>query len=201
MNKQIPHLRHWLVIGFLLVVVPILLGACGSGKETPPGTEGETQEGLGNGNATVAPLEAWHEDPANLEFIRSLPTLRVDVYDRAGEKWNTGITSEMHAGNRLVIDFLKDAFVRLAAFYPERRFEDRDPQAFIDDYVTARGEHHNTTLQQGGAGGTLLGVMVGGAVMADLEDSVSALVAGLAGTTDALQYALWKTAWEQDVLE
>lgn len=181
---------RWCLWGLLLATL------AGCGGEADRGPESDTPPTVAP-TPTAQQTASWSDDPAHLAYVQALPTQRADVYRAAQAKWDTGITREMQAGNQLVIDFLKAAFVRLASFSAAGQADGQDAQAFIEAYAASQAEQHDAALRADGQGGTLLGVMVGGAVIDDLEAQVAETVAALAEASAALDYAVWKAKWEQ----
>jgi len=138
-------------------------------------------------------------DPAKLtNYIRTLPAVRKDIYGRSRPKWNSGNTPQMKRGSYDVIDVLEQILVTLATWYPPGHFGGREPQDYINAVTASRFTWHRAHLEPNGigAGGTIIGTMVGGCVMDDLERMVLDVVSSLAVHLDNFDFTRWKQEWD-----
>lgn len=135
--------------------------------------------------------------PHQLRFVKSLPELKEVTCKNAREGWNTGVTADMRQASYDVIDFLIDTWVKLAGFYPERQFEGKAARGFIDSYVRSRFEYHWAKHEPKGIGsrGTMVGVLVGGDVIEDLDCMVVDMVSTLALDAETIDFEAWNVAW------
>jgi len=133
----------------------------------------------------------------NITYIKSLPKKREHAYGEAKQKWNTGVTFEMLEGNRLVIEVLKDILVKLANSYPLNHFNNRSPEKYFSTKISSIAEwHRNHSEPEGhGTGGTIVGVVVGERVIANLECMVSEMVLSLTSNRDDINYKAWYNEW------
>lgn len=137
------------------------------------------------------------DQPHQLRFVESLPELKKVIYRNAREGWDTGVTADMRQASYDVIDFLVDTWVKLAGFYPERQFEGKAARVFIDGYVRSRFKYHWAKHEPKGVSsrGTMVGVLVGGNVVEDLDHMVIDIVSTLALNAETIDFEAWKTAW------
>lgn len=143
------------------------------------------------------PPVRYLDQPHQLRFIESLPELKKVAYKNARKGWDTGVTADMRQASYDVIDFLIDTWVRLADFYPERHFEGKTAREFIGDYVRSRYKYHwaKHEPESLGSRGTIVGVLVGGNVIEDLDRMVFDVVSTLVLDTETINFAAWEAAW------
>lgn len=142
----------------------------------------------------------YTDQPSHIRFIKALPKLRAVVYEMAQEGWDTGVTADMREASYDVIDFLEFAWLRLAEFYPPRHFGDTDSKTFIRDFIRDRFRFHWAKHEPDGpgTGGTIVGVITGSDVIADLEQMIADTVLSLFGHHDDFEYSNWLSAWRKN---
>ncbi|VWB64067.1 hypothetical protein BAR24066_02978 [Burkholderia arboris] len=149
-------------------------------------------------DAVASPVEEFARrytgQASDIRFIKALPKLRRVVYDSAREGWDTGITVEMRQASYDVIDFLEYAWLRLAEFYPVGHFGLRGPRSYIRNYIRDRFQFHWAKHEPNGpgTGGTIVGVLVGGDVIDDLERMTSDTVRALFVHHDNFEFDEWQ---------
>jgi hypothetical protein len=138
-------------------------------------------------------------DAARLtNYIRTLPTVRKDIYGRSKPKWDSGNTPQMKRGSFDVIDVLEQILITLATWYPPRHFGGREPQDYINAVIASRFSWHRAHLEPNGigTGGAIIGTMAGGCVLDDLERMVLDLVSSLAMDLADFDFTRWKEEWD-----
>jgi hypothetical protein len=138
-------------------------------------------------------------DPQKVaNYIRTLPSIRQDVYGRARPLWDSGVTQKMTQGNYDIIDVLEQILTTLAGFYPQGQFEGREPRDYMNAMTAARFSWHWARLEPNGprTGGTMMGPIVGGCVIADLEKMITDLIAAVAMHLENFEYDHWKQEWD-----
>ena len=138
-------------------------------------------------------------DAAKLtNYIRTLPAVRKDIYGRSKPKWDSGNTPKMKRGSYDVIDVLEQILITLATWYPLGHFGGREPQDYINAVTASRFTWHRAHLEPNGigTGGTIIGTMVGGCVLDDLERMVLDIVSSLAVDLDDFDFIRWKEEWD-----
>jgi hypothetical protein len=138
-------------------------------------------------------------DSAKLtNYIRTLPAVRKDIYSRSKPKWDSGNTPQMKRGSYDVIDVVEQILVTLATWYPPGHFGGLEPQDYINAVPASRFTWHRAHLEPNGmgAGGPMIGTMVGGCVMDDLERMVLDVVSSLAMHLDDFDFTRWKQEWD-----
>jgi hypothetical protein len=136
------------------------------------------KDGLSQQEAPAAPAETpaeefarrYTDQPSHIRFVKSLPKLRAVVYENAREGWVTGVTADMREASYDVIDFLEYVWLRLAEFYPPSHFGEKDARQYMRDFIRDRFTFHwaKHEPEGPGTGGTIVGVLTGGDVIADL---------------------------------
>lgn len=141
-------------------------------------------------------------------FVRTLPELRRRAHDAARPGFESGITAEMVNAGYSVVDVLEDAIVSLATYYPEGHFDRENPRDYFSDLIASRFRWHRYHIETEGQGrgGTIVGTMVVGSVIADLEQMIDDIVTSFSlsmildwGSTpnDALEQ--WRREWHLDL--
>lgn len=140
----------------------------------------------------------YTDQPSHIRFIDALPKLRTVVYEMAHKGWDTGVTADMREASYDVIDFLEFAWLRLAEFYPPQHFGEKDSRTFIRDYISERFTYHWAKHEPSGpgTGGTIVGVLTGGDVIADLEQMIGDTVQALLGYHEDFDYQVWLSQWQ-----
>lgn len=114
-------------------------------------------------------------------YVKTLPAIRRDVYNRARPLWDTGITANQRQGCYDVNDVLEQILTTLVSWYPAYHFNEQKPQDYINAMTASRFVWHRSHLEPNGigTGGTMIGPMVAGAVMNDLETMIVDVVLSL----------------------
>ncbi|MGH8532768.1 MAG: hypothetical protein ACREV1_08610 [Gammaproteobacteria bacterium] len=188
------------VIGAIATVVAVVIGWFLQRPMTPPTDQSPTRIDA-KGAADEAPrafARRYLEYPSHYRFIKSLPKLRAAVLENAQEGWDTGVTADMREASYDVIDFLEYAWLRLAQFYPEKHWDKKGAEVYIREYIQSRFSFHWAKHEPDGpgTGGTIVGVLTGGDVMADLEGLIADTVSALFKYSDDFNFQEWKIAWE-----
>lgn len=137
------------------------------------------------------------DQPHQVHFIQSLPRLKRVAEESSQQLWDSGITANMRQGSYDLIDFLKDNWVKLAEFYPPLHFDGKEPRDYISEYTKNRFSFHRANLEPNGpgTGGSIVHVMVGGDVIADLEKMIEETVCTLSLNSDSIEFIEWKQQW------
>lgn len=131
-------------------------------------------------------------------YIRTLPAIRKDVYTRAKPLWHSANTGSQRRGCYDVNDVLEQLLATLSSWYPSYHFDGREPQDYFNAMTASRFTWHRAHLEPNGigTGGNIIGLMVAGAVMNDLETMILDMVSSLAIDLDEFDYDQWKKEWE-----
>ena len=148
-------------------------------------------------DAPKAYARRYLEYPSHYRFIKALPKLRAVVQENAREGWDTGVTADMREASYDVIDFLQYAWLRLAQFYPDNHWGPKTAEEYISSYIQDRFSFHWSKHEPSGpgTGGTIVGVLTGGDVIADLEGLIVDTVAALLGYKDDFDLDQWRKEW------
>jgi hypothetical protein len=95
------------------------------------------------------------------------------------------------------MDFLENTWVKLTEFFPPLHFGSKDPRQYLLEYMQSRYAHHRANLEPHGAGtgGTIIGVMADGHVMADLEKMIEEIVCTISLNSESFDFLKWKSEW------
>ncbi len=99
-----------------------------------------------------------------------------------------------------VVEVLEDVVVSLATYYPEGHFDSENPRDYFSELIASRFRWHTYHLETEGKGrsGTLVGPMVVGAVIHDLELMIVDVVTSLTQDWEAAvdtDLERWKGDW------
>lgn len=136
------------------------------------------------------------------DFVRTLPELRRRAYAAAQSAWDSGVTAEMINAGYAVVEVLEDIAVSLATYYPEGHFDRENPRDYFSELIASRFRWHRYRIETAGQGhgGTIVGPMVVGAVIDDLEqmvvDMVTSLTIDWEASTD-VRLERWKEEWKR----
>jgi hypothetical protein len=138
-------------------------------------------------------------DPRRIaNYLRTLPAIRKDTYERAHQLWDTGVTPKMRQGNYDVIDVLEQTLATLTSFYPAGQFGGQNTPEYINAITASFFNWHRSRLEPNGpgTGGTIIGPLVGGCVIDDLERLVVELVGPLSEHADEFDFSQWREKWD-----
>lgn len=138
-------------------------------------------------------------DPRKVaNYVRTLPAIRKDLYARAHQLWDTGVTSKMRQGNYDVIDVLEQILATLTGFYPTGQFGGEASRDYMNAITASLFNWHRARLEPNGpgTGGTIIGPIVGGCVIDELERMVVEVVAPLSEHVQELDYSRWQQEWD-----
>ena len=188
------------VIGGLATILAALIGIRWQRKhETPPtpSIDPPVVDETAADTSASSFARRYLEYPSHFRFIKSLPKLKAVVNENAQEGWDTGVTAEMREASYDVIDFLEYAWLRLAQFYPEDHWGGEDAETYIRNYFKDRFSFHWSKHEPEGpsTGGTIVGVLVGGDVIDDMERLIEDTVSALFMYRDDFDFTGWKNEW------
>jgi len=135
-----------------------------------------------------------------LNYIATLPKVRQKLYEEAEPRWDSGVTSEMVQASYDLIQILEQILVRLASCYPERHFGEHGAADYMNSVIASRFLWHRAHLEPHGAGkhGTMIGPMVCGYVIADVEEMIKDMVFSLTVLPMLdFDYKQWERRWKQ----
>lgn len=154
--------------------------------------------GQGSTGRTTRP--ATRPDLPLEDFVRTLPELRHRAYAAAQPAWDSGVTADMVNASYAVVEVLEDIVVSLAMYYPEGHFDRENPRDYFSELIASRFRWHRYHIETSGQGrgGTIVGPMVVGAVIDDLEQMVVDMVMSLTLDWEAsadVDLEHWKEEW------
>ncbi|CAM2069136.1 Caspase family protein [Sulfidibacter corallicola] len=139
-------------------------------------------------------------NPPHFLFIESLPAFRQTAYKEAHKGWDTGVTAKMNQANHDLINFLEYSWLRLAEFYPENHFGEEGAESYISSFIKSRFNYHWKKFEVGVNGGTIIGTMVGGDVISDMEEMILDSVFAISMNLEKKEFDFlqWKGRWQED---
>ncbi len=149
----------------------------------------------------AASKPAVHPGVAIYDYVRLLPEIRNRAYETARPDWETGNTPTMIESTYAIIDVLEDVLASLATYYPPGHFEADNPRDYISELIATRFRWHRYRHEPDGRGknGTIVGVLVAGSVLRDVERMIEEMVGALTldweGSGD-FKFEDWKRAWK-----
>jgi hypothetical protein len=191
------------IIGAVATVVAVVVGWYLQRPKTSdpaPPTESLAVALRKTEDASTKFLRRYLEYPSHHRFIKALPKLRAVVRENAQEGWDTGITAEMREASYDVVDFLEYVWLRLAQFYPEKHWGGKTAEEYIRSYITDRFSFHWAKHEPDGpgTGGTIVGVLTGGDVIADVESLIADTVSAMFMYSDDFDFKQWKAEWSAE---
>ena len=126
-------------------------------------------------------------------YIETIPEIRQKLLKTAQPEWDSGVTIRMVKAHSKYIDGLKNILVKLAAFFPKGAFGSGDKHEFFSEIISSKFKWHRSLTETQFAGGTIAGVICGGAVSSEVEKMVEDMVQTLLYS----EYSLWKT-WKKE---
>ncbi len=143
--------------------------------------------------------ETHHEELREppMDYINALPEFKEALLKQVQPKWDTGVTATMVQANYDYIDSLTGILVTLAKYISPKQFEGKDPHEYFSEVISSRFRWHRTINEPHGpgTGGTIVNVLVGGGVIADVEKMIEDLVMGLVGYDDSFDWKNWPKRW------
>jgi hypothetical protein len=142
----------------------------------------------------------YFDYPSHYRFVNYLPKLKAVVLESARDGWDTGVTADMREASYDVIDFLEYAWLRLARFYPKNHWGGQDAETYIANYIRDRFAFHWSKYEPDGpgTGGTIVGVLVSGDVIKDMERLIEETVSALFMHQDNFDFMIWKQEWNHE---
>lgn len=136
-----------------------------------------------------------------LNYIRSLPGVKRDAYNRARPLWNQDNMASQRGGAADVNDIYVQILLTLCSYYPPGHFSNVSVQDYLSELIASRYRWHRARWEPLGAGtgGTIIRVLVAGDVMADLESMISEVASNLlrqCGPTESVDFESWSKEWK-----
>ena len=130
-------------------------------------------------------------------YVLSLPGVLDAYYKAARPEWDSGVSARMNQGAYNVIDGLERMLVNLAGWYPDNHFSLSTPEEYFSEFISQRFQWFSGINEPEGYGtdGTIVGQLVAGNVMHDLQNSVKELAMGLFDPLDEFDCSRWIRSW------
>jgi len=140
-----------------------------------------------------------NNNKALLAYVETLPNILKYAYDKARPMWDSGITADMNQGAYDVIDVLIHILIHLSSWLPQNHFDGMSAEEHFRNYIQSRYAWHRALAEPDGigSGGTIVGTLVAGGVLADLENAVSELVYALTIESEDFEFDKWQRAWKE----
>ena len=130
-------------------------------------------------------------------YISKIIELKRTSYKFAQPRFDTGVTQYVRKASYEIVEFYELALNKLSQFYPYNHFGSNSKEYFSEK-ISSRYNWHRNVLETDGVGqnGTIVHIMVGGAVMKDLDDMIKDMVFPLSLKYSA-DYKFWKKNWDE----
>lgn len=134
-----------------------------------------------------------------IAFIDSLPTLRFYALRESTPQWQSGVTTDMLQASYDYLTVLEGVFVRLVACFPRGHFGDAAPDAIASSWQAQLFGWHRARLEPRGigTGGSIVGVLAAGFVIADVERLIQEAVQGLSEDHPQFDLIAWRKRWKR----
>lgn len=131
-------------------------------------------------------------------YLDTIPEIKKELLAKAQPEWDLGVTARMNQANYDYIDGLQGILVGLASFYSPKVFDGEEPHAFFSTIISSRFRWHRAHAEPEGpgTGGTIVGTICGGSVIADVESMVVDMVLSLIGHSEEYSWKHWTRKWE-----
>ena len=138
-------------------------------------------------------------DEVLIAYVMSLPTILDKGNENSQVSWNTGKTAGMVQGTYDLIDIITQMLVHLASWFPENHFGQKSAAEYFSLLISTRYIWHRSLAEPDGkgTGGTIIGPITVGAVLADLEKAVDEMVAALLWDHKNFSLKAWRDEWNR----
>ena len=137
------------------------------------------------------------KDPP-IAYVNALPAFKSALLAQTRPKWDTGSTLTMVQAFNDYIDSITGILVTLSNYYSTKQFGNHSPEEYFSEIISSRFRWHRIIAEPHGpgTGGTIVSVIVGRSVMADLEKMVEDMVSALIGYDDSFDWDSWVKRWQ-----
>ena len=138
----------------------------------------------------LASISCRDEDLAS--YLEKLPALLRAAHTLADEKWRNGNTYDQREAVAAILQVVRDAWLRLATYFPEGHFGE-SPEAYFQDALQARVAWHAKFM---GESGTIWPLILSRRALEEAQRMVKDTVYALAGLgANAKELDGWSAAW------
>ena len=139
------------------------------------------------------PKHTEFKDPP-IAYINALPAFKAALL--APTKLG-GSTLAMGQSFNDYIDSITGILVTLSNYYSKKQFGNQSPEEYFSEIISSRFRWHTIIAEPNGpgTGGTIVSIIVGRSVMADLEKMVEDMVSALIGFDDSFDLDSWVKRW------
>lgn len=145
------------------------------------------------------------DSPEHLAFIEGLPAARAAIQAEQQHRLDHGVTAEMHEAYAAIVDFLGDAWLRLASVWPEDHFGAASHAEYLDTFTLSRIAFYravNTfpdtapdTADEAAVDGALLGIIIANRLVKDLDNFVADTATAQLSRHDPVLPLQWLQEW------
>lgn len=156
-----------------------------------------------NVSAAIPPSDSKRKSPGHstalLNFVNTLPEQRQAVYAQAQKSWDTGVTADMMNASYGLVHNMQTYLVGLASFYPPGHFGASGAEDYFHQITASRFDWHRKHLEPDGpaTGGTIIGPIASGQVIADLEEMIVEMVRSLTQDEENFNFTAWIERWNR----
>lgn len=179
----------------------------GRAEVTAEGKEESKSEATGEGKpestAEAAFQASFHSEAQTaeiIEYVKTLPARRAALHKIAHLGWDTGRTSDMVSASSDYVAALEAILMKLGEFHPQGKFSG-ESHRFFSEQISARYAWHWACAEPEGpgTGGTIVRVLVSGAVISDVERMVEDMAYPLVGMNEDFDWLKWKGEWHKEL--
>ena len=125
-------------------------------------------------------------------YLNNLPRIKYKSYIEAHKLWDTGITSQMHYGNKLLADKLRQILIDTAeSAYTSEFFEGKTVSQYYDNLVSRLMKASYDAQPDIG---TSYGVIASGERAQIIDDLIIRLVKDI---SEPSYFSQWKPKWDK----
>ena len=139
------------------------------------------------------PEDTKPKDPS-IAYINALPAFKAALL--AQTKIDGSTLTMVQAFNDY-IDSITGILVTLSNYYSKKQFGNHSPEEYFSEIISSRFRWHRIIAEPDGpgTGGTIVSIIVGRSVMADLEKMVEDMVSALIRFDDSFDLDSWVKRW------
>ena len=136
---------------------------------------------------------------AHLAFIESLPEARAAVQAEHAHDLEHGLVAEVHEANAAIVAFLGDAWLELAAVWPEGHFGTPTHADYLNTFTLSRISFYRAinTFPGEELEGPVLSLLIGNRLVKDLDQFVADTATAQLAQHDPVLSLDWLSQWQE----
>ena len=136
---------------------------------------------------------------AHLAFIESLPEARAAVQAEHAHDLEHGLVAEVHDANAAIVAFLGDAWLELAAVWPEGHFGTPSHADYLNTFTLSRISFYRAinTFPGEPLEAPVLSLLIGNRLVKDLDQFVADTATAQLALHDPVLSLDWLSQWQE----